>query len=56
MAILPWIPYVKKPYIKISNLKIDGESRVLRPEWDEVKLHNPSTDLTLSNFEIFVCR
>ena len=54
MAILPWIPYVKKPYIKISNLKIDGESRVLRPEWDEVKLHNPSTDLTLSNFEIFV--
>jgi len=54
MSILPWIAYVKEPYIKISNLRIDGEHKALRDEWDETKLHNPSIDTTLSNFEIFV--
>ena len=52
MSILPWIAYVKEPYIKISNLRIDGEHKALRDEWDETKLHNPYIDTTLSNFEI----
>ena len=32
MSILPWIQYVQTPYIKISNLKIDGETQSLRDE------------------------
>ena len=30
MSILPWISYVKKPYIKISNLRIDGQLKASR--------------------------
>ena len=53
MSILPWIQYVQTPYIKISNLKIDGESQSLRDEWREERLSNPGENFSLSNFEIF---
>ena len=41
MSILPWIQYVQTPYIKISNLRIDGETQSLRDEWREERLSNP---------------
>ena len=53
MSILPWISYVKKPYIKISNLRIDGQLKALKKEWDEKSLHNQSVDTTIADFEIF---
>ena len=53
MSILPWIQYVQTPYIKISNLKIDGETQSLRDEWREERLSNPGENFSLSNFEIF---
>tara|TARA_A100001011_G_scaffold164270_1_gene172930 strand:+ start:6361 stop:7566 length:1206 start_codon:yes stop_codon:yes gene_type:complete len=53
MSILPWISYVKIPYIKISNLRIDGQLKTLKKEWDEESLHTPSVDTTIADFEIF---
>lgn len=53
MSILPWIQYIQTPYIKISNLKIDGVTHSLREEWREESLSNPGENFSLSNFEIF---
>ena len=53
MSILPWIQYVQTPYIKIKNLKIDGETQSLRDEWTEERLSNPGENFSLSSFEIF---